>query len=259
MSTREFTRSRGLTPRTIDNAAPSALRLEWISAVFGLADEGHSNSTNLYQMINGTLGISDSVKPYGGHAHRAGENLCRAEWERFYDVVLRIYREFSRCGAASKYIAVTNDVLAAHGIVWHLSDGGGLERILPTDVHVNVVAAFEELAEPKYKAACELFLLAKEAFDARPRRERDAGANAFDGLESVIKIRFGDHGTFGQVLDKRKGALNKEVFEVLRKIEVVRHNHLGHGTAAPFSLSSGEVDLIYVSCLMAARLIVRLP
>ncbi|MFY0538928.1 hypothetical protein [Nannocystis pusilla] len=79
-------------------------------------------------------------------------------------------------------------------------------------------------------------------------------------LESAAKIRMQSNKTFGSALDMAKvqKLVNPEVAEVLRRIEVVRHNHLGHGGKTPFSLAPDEIDFVYVSCILGARLFLRL-
>jgi hypothetical protein len=233
MSTRDFSRTRSPASRTIDNDAPGKLRLEWLAAIFDLAEQsierhqargGYRVVTEcvtpekLYKLVNGTLGVSDAVQPYGGYLKRASTNLSGADWERFYDVVLRVFKEFKKHTEETEYVEKTNEVLAAHGSAWQLTSQGNLERVVPVEVQTAVHLAFEELDDPKYQAAKELFALAKAAFDARPRRDRDAGANAFDGLESVVKTRFNEPSkTFGAVIDRYRARVDDEILAVLKK------------------------------------------
>lgn len=272
VTTRDFSRTLSTPARTVDYDAPHELRLEWLANIYDLAKEAEERAhlagnykkclttEAVYVIVNGTLGILDSTRPSCGFLTRASTNLSGANWERFYDVVLRLFKEFKKYSEDTEFVKRTNEVLAAHGSAWCLTNHGTLERVIPQEVQTEVELFFSELNDPRYKGAKDLFALAKTAFDARPRRDRDTGANAFDGLEAVIKTRFPASGkTFGEVLDRQKGRINKEIFSLLQKIEVVRHNHLGHGQTEPFALSGDEVDLVYVSCIMAARLLVRLP
>ena len=144
-------------------------------------------------------------------------------------------------------------------VVWQRTDEGNLERKLPIVAEQQARALYADLSEEKFAAARELFESAKGAFDARPRRDRDAGTNAFDGLEAVAKIVFnGPSKTFGSVLDRHKDKFTKEVVTLLKKLECVRHNHLGHGMTKPYELSAEETDFIYVSCVMGSKIFLRL-
>ncbi len=74
---------------------------------------------------------------------------------------------------------------------------------------------------------------ASEAFDARPRRDRDACSNAFDALESIAKVRFGmPAATFGQVLAhiRQNGRLNGQIIGVLEAVKhIAKTANFGHG------------------------------
>jgi hypothetical protein len=76
-------------------------------------------------------------------------------------------------------------------------------------------------------------------------------------MEAAAKISFNlPAATFGQVLDavRRENAVSDDTQNVLRKLEVPRHHHLGHGGANPFNLTPNEVDFVYLSSAAGARL-----
>ena len=101
---------------------------------------------------------------------------------------------------------------------------------------------------------------ARDAFDDRPRRDRDACSNAFDSLESVAKDVFNlPKATFGGVLAhvRQGNKLQPEVVSVLEAINTLRNQKFGHGMTTPFSLASGEVDFTYLTCIGAILAFVR--
>lgn len=65
---------------------------------------------------------------------------------------------------------------------------------------------------------------ARDAYDDRPRRDRDACANAFDALESTGKIMYGlPNATFSQVLDEvqRTQRMNEKSIAILRALNTL--------------------------------------
>lgn len=264
MSTRAFSGSDEFVPPDRNVAgAPEPMRVEFTDVPFSIADRADEPTPeDLYVIIGQTLGIPNpAAQPYGGFRRRTQRYLQDAEWTRFYDVVLRLWNVFSR-QQRNEYRDGTNAVLAAHGIVWQMTDRGQLERVLPVPIAERVTSTIEELRRPGYEAARQLFGAAIDAFNAIPRRDRDAATNAFDAMESAAKIRLGmPNATFGQVLDevrRRDDLLSDDAQRVLRQVEVLRHHHLGHGMAGPFNLAANEVDFVYVMCAAGIRLFARL-
>jgi hypothetical protein len=103
------------------------------------------------------------------------------------------------------------------------------------------------------------FELGLKAFNDRPRRDRDACANAYDALESAAKIRHNmPAATFGQVLDavRQNGALSESVVRLLRAIEVFGHNTFRHGMVDRL-LSATEVDFVFTNCAGAILVFAR--
>jgi len=263
MSGRDFSMS-GEIPvpqRRIDNEAPHQMRTELLNAVFALADEtgmGPSERT-LYDAVTGSLGVIAAVNPYGGLRRRASEHLNQADWPRSFDIVLRLVPEFARRGRLAEYRQAVNAILAAHGIVWDLDENGALIRVLPQIAAQQVMSCIQELSNGEFHAAHELIRAGQDAFNSVPRRDRDACANVYDAMESVGRTRFGG-ATFGNVLDNLRaaGTINEFTVRTLRALEVMRHNHFGHGAEVRFSLSSAEVDFVYLTCIAGILLLVRL-
>jgi hypothetical protein len=244
--------------RRIDNGAPLPMRVELLDGVFALTNERGPSERALYSAVTGCLGVIAAVNPYGNLCRRASEHLCNAEWPRVYDVVLRLVNEFEREGRLPEYQQTVNRILAAYGIVWDLDENGRLARVLPAAAVTQVAIAVQDLRDPQYQSALELLDAALSAFNAVPRRERDACANAFDAMEAVGRIRFGGT-TFGGVLDNLQGRdlIDRFTLTTLRSLEIVRHNHFGHGALQPFNLSVAEVDFIYLTCIAGILLLRR--
>jgi hypothetical protein len=246
--------------RRIDNDAPHQMRTELLNSVFDLADDAVGPSERaLYNAITGALGIVAAVQPYGGLPRRASEHLNQADWPRFYDIILRLVPEFTRPGRLAEYRNAVNTTLAAHGIVWDLGEDGRLVRVLPVEVANQVAATVLELADARFQAARELLAAAQDAFNAIPRRDRDACANVFDAMESVGRTRFGG-ATFGDVLGnlRTRGGIDQFMLRNLQSLEIVRHNHFGHGGQTAFGLQPAEVDFIYITCIAGISLLVRI-
>ena len=142
-----------------------------------------------------------------------------------------------------------------------MNEEGKLVRVLPEEAATLVRIAMRELVRPEFEAAHRLLLDAIDAYNAQPQRPRDACANAFDAIESAGKVLAQvPSGTFGDVLKElQKGhALASETLRMLEGLNTLRHNHFGHGMSEPFSLSTHEVDFVYVSCIAAAMLFARM-
>ena len=124
------------------------------------------------------------------------------------------------------------------------------ECYLAAQVQVN--EAFAELNDPRYSPALALFNAGRQAYDDRPRQDRDSCANIFDALESVAKEKFAmPHATFGQVVAhiRQTQSLNEQIVGVLEATNTLRNRNFGHGMAVPFNLSAPEVDFTYLICI----------
>lgn len=264
MSTRSFTLGGQIAPpqRSIDSDAPPPMRQEVLDVAFSLAEHSAGNGPNpdqIYRIVSQTLGIAPSGVPYGGFRYAAGRDLSRADWPRVYDVILRLAAEFDRAGQFDDFQRGVNEALAGNGVVWDLSDGRSLTRVLPSSAQQQVQAAFLELSTPQFAPALQLLKSAKDAFDDRPRRDRDACSNVFDALESVAKEKQGmPMATFGQVV-VHTATLNPEVIDVLKSINTLRNRNFGHGMTSPFALNAAEVDFTYLACIAGILLFARMP
>jgi hypothetical protein len=263
MATREFSMGGNIPPpeRNIDNDAPQGMRQEVLDVAFSIAEHsGDPQITpdHIYRLVSQTLGIATSGNPYGGYRYAAGRDLRGAGWPRVYDVVLRLAREFHQVGSFAEFQRGTNQSFAGNGVVWDLSNDQRLIRVLPSAAQQQVGDALQELSAPRFAAALQLFISAKEAYDDRPRRDRDACSNIFDALESVAKEKEGMPGaTFGQVV--AQVTLNSEVVDALKSINTLRNKNFGHGMTTPFSLTGPEIDFTYLACIAALLLFARMP
>ncbi len=264
MSTRGFSLGGHVPPpqRNVDNEAPEPMRQEILDAAFSLgehSDRSGPNPDRVYRIVSQTLGIAPSGNPYGGYRYAAGRDLNRAEWPRVYDVIIRLAAEFDQAGKFDEFQSATNAALAGNRVVWDLSDNRKLTRVLPSSAQQQVEAAFLEFTGPQFAPALQLLKSAKDAYDDRPRRDRDACSNVFDSLESVAKERLRmPTATFGQVIAQIT-PLNPEVIDVLKSINSLRNRHFGHGMTTPFSLNRAEVDFTYLTCIAGILLFARMP
>jgi hypothetical protein len=111
-----------------------------------------------------------------------------------------------------------------------------------------VNAAFQELQNPQYAAALQLMNNARDAYDDRPRRGRDACANVFDTMESVAKIKSNrPNDTFGAVKNyiEQNYLLRQEVSNILTALNAMRNGHFGHGMKEVFDLTAAEVAYVF--------------
>lgn len=265
-SIRGFSIPEGHIPpiRNIEDA-PAAMRQELLDAFYLVAGQTQGQldiDNHLYLVISQCLGVQAAGNPMGGRRQRLGRDLGNADWPRIYDLIVRLWPEFQRIGFQEIYRTEVNRVLAAHGVAWDLAEDGRLHRVLPIAGQAQVAAAFAELAAPGYAPALALANAARDAYDARPRRDRDACSNIFDAMESVAKEKFGmPHATFGQVVAhiRQRQALNEQVVGLLEAINTLRNRNFGHGMVDPFSLTGPEVDFTYLTCIGAILLLARTP
>src|ERR1700722_7101040 len=84
--------------RSVDDDAPTGLRQEWVDAVYLVFDRqpgGFSNADErkLYNVISQSLGVQPSGAPYSGFRYAIARDVDRAEWQRFYDLIIRVAAE----------------------------------------------------------------------------------------------------------------------------------------------------------------------
>jgi len=261
---RDFSSSDEFQPtvRNIDSDAPLGMRQELIDLVFHLAEHNSPplSVELMHRIICQSLGTPASGQPYGGFRYAAGRDLGIADWARVYDLICRLWPEFESAGVTNEYCQGVNRILSAYSVVWELTGKGRLQRHLPASAQLLAEAAITELSAPQFAPALTLMNAARDAFDDRPRRDRDACTNIFDSLESVAKEVFNmPNATFGSVLKhvRQANAFQGEITSVLEAINTLRNRKFGHGMTIPFDLSAGEVDFTYLSCIGAILLFVK--
>jgi hypothetical protein len=241
------------------------MRQELIDLVFGIVENLEPPNPlppdRLYRVISQSLGMAVAGDPYGGYRYATGRDIGRVEWPRVYDLISRLWPLFGD-ELREPFLEGVNRILAGYGAAWELRADGRLHRVLPVVAAQNIEAAIAELQDARYIAARALLTAAIDAYDARPRRDRDVCANAFDALESVTKTKYGmPNDTFFGVLNHLRGAaaFNPQVLAILEAINTLRNRNFGHGMVAPPNLTQAEVDFTYLMCISAVLLITRTP
>jgi hypothetical protein len=262
---RDFSMQQGGIPpgRNIEDA-PQSMRQELVDLFFGLAEDcnGAVSGEHIHRVVCQSLGVGAAGQPYGGHRYAAGRDIGRVDWARVYDLIARLWPIYEQAQLAEAYREGVNRILAAHGIAWDLSEDGRLHRVLPVPAQAQINAAFVELSDPRFAPALQLFNAASDAFDDRPRRERDACSNIFDAMESVAKEHYQmPRVTFGQVVAhiRQTQALNEQVTFVLEAVNTLRNRNFGHGGVIAFNLTAPEVDFTYLTCIGAILMFTRIP
>jgi hypothetical protein len=263
---RNFSQQEGHLPPTRNvEDAPPPMRQELLDAICLVASRtnGRLNPDgDLYFTISQSFGFQAAGNPMGGRRQRLGRDIANVEWPRVYDLLARLWPEFRDLGFQEVYRGEVNRVLAAYGVAWDLGTDGRLHRVLPPAAQTQINAAFTELGVPRYAPALALFMAARDAYDDRPRRDRDACANVFDAMESVAKEKYQrPQATFGNVVAhiRQTQALNEQIIAVLETINTLRNRNFGHGLVAPFSLNPTEVDFTYLVCVGAILMFTRTP
>src|SRR5260370_15007957 len=191
---RHFGEQEGHAPplRNIDNDAPAPMRQELLAVIYDLLPQGGAavHDELIYYGIEQVLGVQAAGNPIAGWQQRLGRDLANADWVRIYDIIGWAWEQFQR-GLLQDVVRLNiNRVLAAHGVVWDLGEDGRLHRVVPLAAQAQINTAFTELNVPQYAPALALFNAARDAYDDRPRRDRDACTNIFDAVESVAKIKY---------------------------------------------------------------------
>ena len=247
--------------RPVEDDAPQGLRQEFIDAAFHILGPAPLfGERRLYDIAAQSLGVAPSGQPYAGFRHASGRDLSKADWQRVYDVICRLWPEVP-WDLQAEYRAAVNRILAAYRIAWDLGEDGQLHRLLPPVAQSQIEAAFRELSRPEFAPALQLFRESVAAYDDRPRRDRDSCCNIFDALESVAKaVREMPTKTFGDVLaEVRRGqVMSSDTIAVLRKLYDMANNHFRHGMTTPWTLKPAEVDFVWVTCIAGILLFVRL-
>lgn len=251
--------------------APAAMRQQFIVELYAVADQtippgGMQRAIDvdrdLYLDIVQSLSDDISANPANGKRPRISRDLIAAGWTRVYDLIEGLWSKFAARGAHELYRQSVNSIFAAHNVAWDLGEDGKLHRVLPAVAIAQIASAFSDMRNAVYSAALTLASAAQVAFDARPRRDRDACSNMFDAAESVAKTKLNlPTATFGQVIEaaQQQNRIHPDVIESLRKLNALRNRNFGHGMTTPFELSAAEVDFTYFSCIAAIVLFARLP
>lgn len=261
---RGFNLNMGAPPVRNVEDAPAAMRQEFVDLVFGLAEQNpHAvMEERLYRISLQSLGFHVAGQPHAGFRHAVGRDLRQVEWNRVYDLIVRLGPEFNAAGLAGQYREGLNRILAAYGCAWDLSEQGRLERVLPVAAQAMVAAVFVELNNPAYAPALQLLNAARDDYDDRPRRDRDVCSNIFDAMESVAKIKYQrPNDTFGNVKKhiEANNLLRAEVIAMLTGLNQLRNGNFGHGMAVPFNLTPAETDFVYLTCISTILLLTRTP
>jgi hypothetical protein len=253
----------GSETRNVEDA-PEPMRQELVDLFFSIAEHNHDEipPEHVYRVIGQSLGIHASGAPYSGYRSATGRDVRKVEWPRIYDLIARLWPDFERQGFGHKYREGVNRILAAHLIAWELDEQGRLYSIMPIAALNQVTAAFEELHAERFAPALKLYCDARDAYDHRPRRDRDACSNMFDSMESVAKEKYQmPNSTFGQVVAgiPKTGTMNTQIVGMLNSLNDLRNKNFGHGMTTHFQLSSAEVDFAYLSCVGGILLLARMP
>jgi hypothetical protein len=153
---------------------------------------------------------------------QTGRDIRKVDWPRIYDLIARLWPDFDRQGFGHKYREGVNRILAAYLTAWELDDQGRLYRILPVAALHQVTAAFGELQAERFAPALALYNAGRDAYDDRPRRDRDACSNMFDAMESVAKEKYQmPNSTFGQVVAQipQTATMNPQITNVLGALQ----------------------------------------
>ena len=186
--------------------------------------------------------------------------MVGADWQRFYDLIIRVAAEIPQSFQA-EYRQIVNQLLGVYRIAWELDDTDHLRRVLPMAISIQVETAFLELSQPRFSAALASFQHGMAAYNDRPQREKDACKNIFDAVEATAKeIHQMPTATFGSVLTEVRKAqsLSTETLASLQKLWELANSHFRHGLTKPFALKPEEVDYVLVSCCGAILLFVRM-
>jgi hypothetical protein len=240
------------------------MRQELVDLFFSLSEHSQDDvpPEHVYRATAQSLGIEASGVPYGGFRYATGRDIRGVEWPRVFDLISRLWLDFERHGLGRQFREGVNRILAAYCVAWELGEDGRLSRVLPIAAQLQVTGAFAELQNPRFGPALQLFSAGRNAYDDRPRRDRDACSNIFDALESVVKENYTmPNATYGQVVARLRATatFNSDILALLTGLNDLRNHNFGHGMTTRFSLTSAEVDFAYLACIGAILLLTRTP
>jgi len=113
---REFSASdevKRACPRHYSDA-PDGMRQELIDLFFYLVEHNSSplNEGIMHRIVCQSLGEIASGHPYGGFRYAAGRDFAKADWQRVYDVICRLWPEFTKAEVGHEYRSGVNRILA---------------------------------------------------------------------------------------------------------------------------------------------------
>jgi hypothetical protein len=84
--------------RSVDSEAPLPLRQEYIDVVYLLLERqthglNEADERRLYNVITQSLGFQPSGQPYSGFRYAISRDVNKADWQRFYDLIIRVAAE----------------------------------------------------------------------------------------------------------------------------------------------------------------------
>ena len=169
--------------------------------------------------------------------------------------------EYMTSGLRLSFVDELNEVFGEESVGWRINATGHLDRQLPKIASAQEEAVFKELQTPRFSSGLAHLICSRQAYNARPRRDREVCSEAFDALESVAKeVLSLPTGTFGDAIKtaRSRSLLSSETLSILEKIYALRSNHFGHGMTTPFALKGPEVEFVYLSCIGGMLMFVRL-
>jgi hypothetical protein len=128
---RDFSAREGHLPplRNVDDSTPDRMRQELVDAFYVVANGAAGRldaDRDLYLIIEQSLRVQAAGNPQSGRRHRVGHDIAAVEWQRVYDLIVRLWVEFRRVGLHTKSIAKMSIEFSPRTELF-----GGLER-MPT-------------------------------------------------------------------------------------------------------------------------------
>ena len=184
------------------------------------------------------------------------------EWWALYNLLEVIYQDLPSMGSGRErsFVAALNAVLAEESVGWRMDLEGELQRLLPEAAAARQDEVFRELQAPRFASAWTNMLSAYTAYNARPRRDQDVCSAVFDALESVAKEIFSmPKSTYGDVIKeaRKRQTFSAETLSVLERLYALASAHFRHGMTEPFKLIQAEVEFVYLTCIGAILMFLR--
>lgn len=191
-------------------------------------------------------------------------HIFACDWWQLYNILENIYIDLPKMHNGTfmqaEFIKQVNRTFSEESIGWKMDPQGQLQRLLPEIIRAQEETIFKELRVSRFAAAFGHLQTSREAYNSRPRRDREVCSEIFDALESVAKEIFSiPTGTFGDVIKaaRQRKVFASETFSVLEKIYALANSHFRHGMTEPFTLTEEEVDFVYLNSLAGIMLFLR--